>query len=138
MTSKIFVTVDCVIFRKFNAEDEILFIQRKNDPFAGQWALPGGFVDEHEDLKDAAARELEEETGLKVRELEQIGAFGKPHRDPRHHTVSIAYIGFAPDSTLAVGADDAAEAKWFSVKSLPKLAFDHADIVNLALEKVKL
>jgi 8-oxo-dGTP diphosphatase len=137
-TSNIFVTVDAVIFRKSGQDHEILFIQRKNDPFKGQWALPGGFVDEHEDLKDAAARELEEETGLKVTALEQLGAFGKPHRDPRHHTVSIAYMGFADDGAEAVGADDAAEAKWFSVKSLPQLAFDHADIVNLALEKVKL
>jgi len=138
MNSKIFVTVDSVIFRTHNGENEILFIQRKNDPFAGQWALPGGFVDEHEDLKDAAARELEEETGLKVANLQQLGAFGKPHRDPRHHTVSVAYTGFSPDNAEAVGADDAAEAKWFSVKSLPELAFDHADIVNLALEKVRL
>jgi 8-oxo-dGTP diphosphatase len=135
-TSNIFVTVDAVIFRKGKEGHEILFIQRKNEPFKGKWALPGGFVDEHEDLADAAARELEEETGLQVRDLEQLGAFGKPYRDPRHHTVSVAYTGFAPEGAEAVGADDAAEAKWFSVKSLPELAFDHADIVTLALEKV--
>jgi len=137
-TSKIFVTVDTVIFRKAGQDNEILLIQRGNEPFKGKWALPGGFVDEHEDLKSAAARELEEETGLKVDRLDQLGAFGKPHRDPRHHTVSIAYTGFAPENAEVLGADDAAEAKWFSVKSLPELAFDHADIVNLALEKHKL
>ena len=137
-TSKIFVTVDTVIFRKAGQDNEILLIQRGNEPFKGKWALPGGFVDEHEDLKSAAARELEEETGLKVDRLDQLGAFGKPHRDPRHHTVSIAYTGFAPENAEVLGADDAAEAKWFSVKSLPELAFDHADIVNLALEKVQL
>ncbi len=137
-TSNIFVTVDAVIFRKGKEGHEILLIQRKNDPFKGKWALPGGFVDEHEDLADAAARELEEETGLKVENLQQLGAFGKPHRDPRHHTVSIAYMGIASEGAEAVGADDAAEAKWFSVKKLPELAFDHADIVTLALEKVTL
>jgi len=137
-TSSIFVTVDAVIFRKAGSGHEILFIQRKNDPFKGQWALPGGFVDEHEDLAAAAARELEEETGLKVKELQQLGAFGKPHRDPRHHTVSVAYTGFVPENTEAVGADDAEEAKWFSINNLPQLAFDHADIVSIALEKFKL
>jgi len=137
-TSNIFVTVDAVIFRKANNENEILFIQRKNEPFKGKWALPGGFVDDNEDLLDAARRELKEETGLAIVNLEQLGAFGKPYRDPRHHTVSIAYTGFAPDNSEAIGADDAVEAKWFSVKNLPELAFDHSDIVTLALEKVKL
>jgi 8-oxo-dGTP diphosphatase len=132
------VTVDAVIFRKANNENEILFIQRKNEPFKGKWALPGGFVEENEDLQDAARRELEEETGLVVAKLEQLGAFGKPYRDPRHHTVSIAYMGFTSDNAEAIGADDATEAKWFSVKNLPELAFDHADIVTLALEKIKL
>ena len=137
-TSKIFITVDAVIFRKAGQESELLLIQRKNDPFKGQWALPGGFVDEHEDLAVAAARELEEETGLRVGQLEQLGAFGKPHRDPRHHTVSVAYTGFATENAEAVGADDAAEAKWFPINSLPELAFDHADIIKQAIEKLKL
>jgi len=137
-TSKIFVTVDAVVFRPAEQNYEILLIQRKNEPFKGKWALPGGFVDEHEDLKDAAMRELQEETGLSVSDMEQLGAFGKPHRDPRHHTVSIAYIGVVPENSKVLGADDALEAKWFSVKMLPELAFDHADIVNLALQKVNL
>lgn len=137
-TSKIFVTVDAVIFRKANSVIELLFIRRKNEPFKGKWALPGGFVDENEDLADAAERELFEETGIKVKGLEQLGAFGKPGRDPRHHTVSIAYVGFTDGTAEAAGADDADEAKWFSIKALPELAFDHADIVNLALEKHRL
>jgi 8-oxo-dGTP diphosphatase len=137
-TSKIFVTVDAVMFRKAGQENELLLIQRKNEPFKGQWALPGGFVDENEDLAAAAARELEEETGLKVQQLVQLGAFGKPYRDPRHHTVSVAYTGFAPENAEAVGADDAAEAKWFPIKNLPELAFDHADIIKQAIEKLKL
>jgi len=134
-TSTIFVTVDAVIFRKAGNDHEILFIKRKKEPFKGQWAIPGGFLDEGEDLPVAAARELREETGVVVDKLEQLGAFGKPGRDPRQHTVSVAYIGFAEENTKAVGADDAEEAKWFSVKNLPELAFDHADIVTLALQK---
>ena len=137
-TSKIFVTTDTVIFKKIDGLYHILFIKRKNDPDKGKWALPGGFVDEGEDLPDAAARELQEETGLVVNNLEQLAAFGKPGRDPRQHTVSIVYAGFADDNAEAVGADDAEEAEWFSVKSLPELAFDHAEIVTLALEKYTL
>lgn len=136
--SKIYVTVDAVVFRPAANSYELLFIKRKNEPFKGRWALPGGFVEEHEDLRDAAARELQEETGLKVTALEQLGAFGKPHRDPRHHTVSVAYIAFVDENADAVAADDADEAKWFSVKSLPDMAFDHDDIVNLALQKTRL
>lgn len=137
-TSKIFVTVDAVIFRKAGNGHEILFIQRKNEPFRGQWAIPGGFVDEGEDLPDAARRELREETGLEAGEVEQLGAFGKPGRDPRQHTVSVAYVGFVDEDAVAVAADDAAEAKWFSVKTLPELAFDHKEIVTLALQKYDL
>lgn len=134
-TSKIFVTVDAVVFRKSEGGQELLLIKRKNDPFKGKWALPGGFVDEGEDLPVAAKRELQEETGLVIENLEQLGAFGTPGRDPRQHTVSIAYTGFADENAEAIGADDADEAKWFPVKALPELAFDHADIVNSALKK---
>lgn len=137
-TSKIFVTTDAVVFKKIDGINHVLFIKRKNDPDKGKWALPGGFVDENEDLPDAAARELQEETGLVVKDLQQLGAFGKPGRDPRQHTVSVVYVGFADDNAEAVGADDAEEAQWFSVKYLPELAFDHTDIVTLALEKYKL
>lgn len=137
-TSKIFVTVDAVIFKKTDSGYQILFIKRKNDPFKGKWALPGGFVDENEDLFDAANRELLEETGVKVVQLEQLAAFGKPGRDPRQHTVSIAYTGFADEDAKAIAADDADEAQWFSIDTLPELAFDHADIVKVALDKHKL
>lgn len=136
-TSKIFVTVDAVILRKSN-EYELLLIKRKNEPFKDCWALPGGFVDENEDLKAAAIRELEEETQIKVTDLEQIGAFGKPFRDPRGHMISVAYFGIVPENTIAVAADDAKETGWFSVKDLPKLAFDHLDIVTLSLQKFQL
>ena len=134
-TSKIFVTTDAVIFRKAGNGHEILFIKRKNDPFKGKWALPGGFLDEGEDLQEGARRELKEETGLEVEDLEQLGAFGKPGRDPRQHTVSVAYVGFAKENAKAKGADDADEAQWFPVDNLPELAFDHAEIVKKAIER---
>jgi len=136
-TSNIFVTVDAVILRK-SGDYELLLIKRKNEPFKDCWALPGGFVDQNEDLKVAAIRELEEETQIKVTDLEQIGAFGKPFRDPRGHMISVAYFGFVPENTIAVAADDAKETGWFSVKDLPKLAFDHLDIVTLSLQKFQL
>jgi len=134
-TSKIFVTVDCIVFKRLENDIQILFIKRKNDPFKGKWALPGGFLDEGEDLPAGAARELNEETGLTIDSLDQLAAFGKPGRDPRQHTISVAFVGFAEANAVATGADDAEEAQWHSVKALPELAFDHADIVTMALEK---
>ncbi|HRB71200.1 NUDIX hydrolase [Flavobacterium sp. WV_118_3] len=133
--SNIFLTVDAVIVKKTRSDYSILLIKRANEPFKNDWALPGGFVDQDEDLMDAAIRELFEETTIKTDHLEQIGAFGKPFRDPRSHTVSVAYFGMVPENTVAVAADDAKEAAWFPIKELPKLAFDHQEIVTLALQK---
>ncbi|MEO4005510.1 NUDIX hydrolase [Flavobacterium sp. CAU 1735] len=133
--SNIFLTVDAVIAKKTLSDYSILLIKRANEPFKNDWALPGGFVDQDEDLMDAAIRELFEETTIKIDHLEQIGAFGKPFRDPRSHVVSIAYFGIVPENTIAVAADDAKEAAWFPIKELPKLAFDHQEIVTLALQK---
>ncbi|WP_282787423.1 NUDIX hydrolase [Flavobacterium croceum] len=133
--SKIFVTVDVLIVRPFEMEQQILLIKRKNEPFKDCWALPGGFVDENEDLEQAAIRELVEETQVKISHLEQIGAFGKPYRDPRGHMVSIAYFGKVATNTIAMAADDAKEIGWFSVTNLPTLAFDHSDIIKAGLQK---
>jgi 8-oxo-dGTP diphosphatase len=127
--SKIFVTVDVVLCKS----NKILLIKRLKEPFKDCWALPGGFVDENEDLEDAAKRELLEETSVKVQKLEQIGAFGKPFRDPRSHTVSIAFYGKVNEDTVAIAADDAKEAYWFPLNNLPELAFDHNEIINKAL-----
>jgi 8-oxo-dGTP diphosphatase len=135
--SKIFVTVDAVVVKK-TPDYELLLIKRKNEPFKNCWALPGGFVDENEDLEAAAKRELEEETQIKIDALEQIGAFGKPFRDPRSHVVSIAYFGEVPENTIAVASDDAKEAQWFSVNNLPTLAFDHLEIIEKALKQTNL
>lgn len=136
--SKIFVTVDALIFKNIENQIYLLLIKRKNNPFMDYWAIPGGFVDENEDLETAAIRELFEETQIKIQNLEQLKAFGKPNRDPRSHVVSVAFFGFVNNNIQATAADDAKEAKWFSVKDLPNLAFDHQEIINFALTKIKL
>lgn len=133
--SKIFVTVDVMIIREFNLEQQLLLIKRKNEPFKNSWALPGGFVDENEDLEQAAIRELVEETQVEIKHLLQIGAFGKPKRDPRGHMVSVAYFGKIDSNIIAIAADDAKEINWFSVNELPKLAFDHLDIIEVGIKK---
>jgi len=134
-TPKIFVTVDVVLFRKMNSSYEILLIQRLNDPFKDYWALPGGFVDENEELETAAKRELFEETDIQLFQVKQIKAYGNPNRDPRHHTISVAFIGEIDSLAEAKAKDDAKAVKWFAVDELPALAFDHAEIIRDAIEK---
>ena len=135
--SEIFVTVDVVVIRTVNGQKEILLIQRKNEPFKNQWALPGGFVDNHEDLITAARRELEEETSVKVFDLQQIKTYGNPYRDPRGYMVSVAYLATVDATIQATAADDAKEVKWFNINELPSLAFDHEIIIADALNQFK-
>lgn len=137
------VTVDTIIVSKpaSDSQPKILLIQRKNPPCKGQWALPGGFVDEGEPLDTAAARELKEETSVDSQDVDlfQVGAYGDPGRDPRGWCVTVAYAAIVPGTELGVkAADDAAEAKWFSVTSLPHLAFDHKQIIREAFQKLSL
>ena len=129
--SKIFVTVDVIVINK--KTDEILLIKRLNEPFKDCWALPGGFVDENEDLEQAARRELFEETNIETEEMIQIGAFGTPNRDPRGHMISVAYQTDLIDNQIIKAKDDAKETKWFSLNDLPDLAFDHLEIINSIL-----
>jgi 8-oxo-dGTP diphosphatase len=126
------LTVDVVLATR-EARPRVLLIQRKKDPFAGKWALPGGFVDENEKLADAARRELQEETGLRVEDLEQLYAAGDPGRDPRGWTVSVVFLARvdADESKLSAG-DDAAAAAWHPLDELPPLAFDHEMILGRA------
>lgn len=131
----IFVTVDIVVTRKYESEIQILLIQRKNEPFQNYWALPGGFVDKNEHIEAAAKRELFEETNIQLFQVKQIGAFGDPNRDPRHHTLSVAYYGEVDALAEAKAQDDAKSVQWFSLNELPALAFDHHDIVREAIEK---
>jgi 8-oxo-dGTP diphosphatase len=126
------LTVDLAITTR-EARPRVLLIRRKREPFAGSWAMPGGFVDENERLADAARRELEEETGVKVADLEQLYTAGDPGRDPRGWTVSVAYLArINADEVKPVAADDAAEVGWFALDDLPQLAFDHAMILARA------
>ena len=131
------LTVDIIIFLKEKEGTKILLIQRGNNPFEGCWALSGGFVDINETLEEAVKRELQEETGLQNIQLFQFYTFGDLNRDPRGRTVSVVYYGFikAENSTVK-GGDDARDAKWFSLKNLPVLAFDHSEIIEKALAKI--
>lgn len=130
------LTVDAVIVAApSDTLPQLLLIQRKHDPFAGRWALPGGFVDEGEPLDVAAARELQEETSVDPSAvlLTQVGAFGDPGRDPRGWCVTVAYGAVVPSTELGVkAADDAQAAQWFPIPRLPRLAFDHKLVVRTA------
>lgn len=131
------VTVDVVIFTIQEGVLKVLLVKRRIDPFIGQFAIPGGFVLEDEDLEQAAARELREETGVSDVYLEQLYSFGKPDRDPRGRVVTVAYFALiSADRKLKAGSD-AAEAAWFPMDDLPPLAFDHATILNYALERLR-
>lgn len=131
-----FLTVDAIIFKKMNDVNQVLLIERKNIPYKDHWALPGGFVEENEDLLIAVKRELFEETHIAIDDLQQLGAFGKPFRDPRGHVVSVVYYGFVHENTVAVADDDAKSALWFPVNELPSMAFDHLEIIKFALTKI--
>ena len=129
------VTADCVVITK-EKEPKVLLIQRGNDPFKGCWAFPGGFMNMDETAEQCAVRELEEETGLKVSNIQQIGAYSKVDRDPRGRTVTVAYLAIIDSIKNVKGLDDAAKAQWFSLSELPKLAFDHEDIMADALKLI--
>lgn len=134
---RLMLTVDAVVFRQNGSQLEVLLIQRKHDPFAGMWALPGGFVDMDETVENAIVRELEEETGLKAENLKQLYTFSAIGRDPRGRSVSVTFFGLADMNNSAVkGGDDASDAKWFDIKYLPQLAFDHIKAVELAVSKI--
>ena len=111
-------------------EPRVLLIQRGNDPYKGCWAFPGGFMEMDETTRQCAMRELEEETGLRISELIQIGAYSKVDRDPRGRTVTVAYLARIAEAEPVVGQDDAAKASWFPIDNLPPLAFDHEDILR--------
>jgi 8-oxo-dGTP diphosphatase len=136
------VTVDAALVLD-TERPQILLIKRKNDPFAGSWALPGGFVDENEPLEVAAARELEEETSVSASALQmplrQVETFGDPGRDPRGWTVTVCFASVVNEAvkSLVKAADDAAEAQWFEVDKLPQMAFDHDVMVSKVVHAVK-
>lgn len=123
------VTADCVVITK-ESEPKVLLIQRGADPFKGAWAFPGGFMNMDETTEQCAIRELEEETGLKVATVHQIGAYSKVDRDPRGRTITVAYLAIIDTPQNVIGKDDAAKTEWFPITDLPTLAFDHEEIIK--------
>ena len=130
------VTADCVVITK-ESEPKVLLIQRGADPYKGCWAFPGGFMNMDETTEQCAIRELEEETGLKVDTIHQIGAYSKVDRDPRGRTITVAYLAIIDKPVVVIGQDDADKAEWFPLSALPKLAFDHDEIMRDAINLLR-
>ena len=132
------VTVDVVIFTIADDDLKVLLIRRGAEPFKGKWALPGGFVEMEESLDKAAARELKEEVGVSDVYLEQLFTFGAPQRDPRGRVISVCYFALVDATRQTIrAASDAADAQWHSVFKLPRLAFDHRQILDYAIWRLR-
>ena len=133
------VSADAIVFTFVRNRAKVLLIERGREPYKGKWAFPGGYVEMDEELEDAAARELEEETGLTGIALEQMHTFGTCGRDPRGRQITVAFTGIAGSRqrTLRPG-DDAAKARWFDIEKLPsELAFDHEEVAKFAISRLK-
>jgi len=132
------VTADIIIFTIKRSELKVLLIKRKAWPFKNLWAIPGGFVGINEPLDEAAERELMEETGLKDVYLEQLYTFGEPKRDPRTRVITVAYYALISSDNMRLKATtDASDVRWFSIDEIPKLAFDHNQILDYALQRIR-
>ena len=134
------VTTDAVIFAVTADTIKLLLIKRGHDPYKGKWAIPGGFINIDEELEDAAARELQEETGLTGIHLEQMHTVGTCGRDPRGRQITVVYMGIIKEGLDRIKAgDDAAMVQWFDINNLPPdMAFDHNVVAHFAIEKLKL
>ena len=132
------ITIDIVLFQRVQELYRVLLIKRAQAPFAGKYALPGGFVDLNETLEEAAGRELREETGLEDIRLVQIHTFSDLDRDPRERVISTVYgaVIEVDDQILPQAGSDAVEAHWFDLSNLPPLAFDHNIIIQAAIKKM--
>jgi 8-oxo-dGTP diphosphatase len=139
MKQDIKVSVDAVVFGYDQDQGiSVVLIKRKNEPFQKMWALPGGLVLNGESLDDAVNRELKEEAGIDVNYLEQLYTFGTPDRDPRNHAISVSYFGLIrPQDFQLVAHTDAEDVAWFNIKKLPKLAFDHKKIIDIAVKRLR-
>lgn len=135
--SPIHVTVDVVIFTIREDHLQVLLVERSIPPFEGQWAIPGGFVRERESLDDAALRELREEAGVTDLYLEQLYTFGEPRRDPRGRVVTVGYYALISGERALRAGSDAAAARWWPMDGLPKVAFDHREILDYALGRLR-
>ena len=130
------VTTDCVMFTYEDRQLKVLLIRRGVDPYKGEWALPGGFLKITETAEQGALRELWEETALSVSTIHELGVFSDPDRDPRERVITIAFYALVKPSEV-YGGDDAEDARWFPIGELPTLAFDHQDILNAALKRLR-
>ncbi len=130
------VTTDCVVFGFDGRELKVLLIERGLEPYKGMWAFPGGFMRIDETAEQCAIRELKEETGMVLTQVRQLGAFSGVHRDPRERVVTIAFYALARQSEV-IGGDDAAHARWWPIKEIPQLAFDHDYILRRAMERIR-
>ncbi len=138
MENSIRLAVDAVVFGYDEGNISVLLVKRKYEPFQDTWALPGGFVLEDENLEQAVERELTEETGVKFNYLEQLYTFGELGRDPRGRIVSVTYFGLVKPKAFKLSpSTDAKKAEWFNIQKLPKLAFDHKKILNVAIERLR-
>jgi 8-oxo-dGTP diphosphatase len=139
MKQDIKVSVDAVVFGYDQEKGvSVLLIKRRNEPFQKMWALPGGLVMSGESLDDAVNRELKEEAGIDVNYLEQLYTFGDPRRDPRNQTISVSYFGLVRPQDFQLSAQsDAEDVGWFNIKKLPRLAFDHKKIIDVAIKRLR-
>ena len=126
------VTADCIVFSRY-PKPQVLLIRRGNEPFKGEWAFPGGFLNMDETVQECARRELEEETGLVVQDIHLVGVYSRPGRDPRGHTVTPVFLSIMDYPLAVCSGDDAAQAQWFPLNQLPVLAFDHGEIISDAM-----
>lgn len=129
------VTADCILFANKDNKREVMLIKRKNEPFAGKWAFPGGFLDEDETLLQCAIRELQEETEIQLTGLKFLCMADKPDRDPRGRVISAIYYIVLNEKPLAIANDDAQDVQWFNIEQLPPLAFDHNEIIKRAIDE---
>jgi len=127
------LTVDAIITRKTGNGPEVLLVRRRNEPYKGMWALPGGFVEYGEKTSDAVIREVKEETGLSCSVSDLVSVASDPKRDPRGHTVSVIYSMNIEEESGMMAGDDASELGWFPASDLPNMAFDHEKIIRSAL-----
>ena len=128
------VTADVVAITK-EEEPKVLLIQRGFEPYKCCWAFPGGFMEMDETAEECAIRELEEETGLRLDAIVQVGTYSKVDRDPRGRTITIAYLAIVDEPLSVIAQDDAAMAEWFPINALPTLAFDHNEIMSDAIQR---
>jgi 8-oxo-dGTP diphosphatase len=132
------VTTDVIIFAIRNSELSVLLIKRGIEPFKGTWTIPGGFVDIADSIEDTARKKLKEKTGVEAEYLEQLYTFGDVKRDPRGRVISVAYFALInPKDTKLSTSPEADEVKWFTIKSLPKLSFDHKKILDYAIQRLQ-